>query len=211
MISGPRTSHTCAGRLFSIDGGNVASVEYSTVRKGMVIVGDGGQLFYVMDRDLKTPGNLPSKLKLKLRNLKTGFVNEVRVHPEDKVEQAYLETRAMQYLYKDVDGYVFMDNETFDQTTLSKDLAGDLMLYLKEGNSVKVVFHDEKPLSVELPQTVELEVTDTEPSVKGATAAAQYKPATLETGLKINVPAFIGIGEKIAIDTRDGSYLSRVK
>jgi elongation factor P len=189
----------------------VASIQYSEVRKGMVIVGEDRQLYYVMDRDLKTPGNLPSKLRLKLKNLKTGFVNDQRVHPEDKVEQAYLETRTMQYLYKDSDGYVFMDNETFDQTTLSKELAGDLMLYLKEGNSAKVVFHGDKPLSVELPQTVELEVVDTEPSVKGATAAAQYKPAVLETGLKISVPPFIGIGEKIAIDTRDGSYMSRVK
>jgi elongation factor P len=189
----------------------VASIEYSEVRKGMVIVGEGGQLFYCMDRDLKTPGNLPSKLKLRLKNLKTGFVNDVRVHPEDKVEQAYLETRTMQYLYKDTDGYVFMDNETYDQTTLSQELAGDLMLYLKEGNSVKVVFHDDKPLSVELPQTVELEVVETEPSVKGATAAAQYKPAIMETGLKITVPPFISIGEKIAIDTRTGEYLGRVK
>jgi elongation factor P len=196
---------------FSFFGGYVASIEYSTVRKGMVIIGENGQLFYVMDRDLKTPGNLPSKLRLKLRNLKTGFVNDVRVHPEDKVEQAFLDTRDMQYLYKDVDGYVFMDIETYDQTTLTQELAGDLMLYLKEGNNVKVVFHDEKPLSVELPATVELEVKDTEPSVKGATAAAQYKPAVLETGLKITVPPFIGIGEKIAIDTRTGEYLSRVK
>jgi elongation factor P len=177
----------------------------------MVIVGDGGQLFYCMDRDLKTPGNLPSKLKLRLKNLKTGFVNDVRVHPEDKVEQAFLETRTMQYLYKDSDGYVFMDNETFDQTTLSPVLAGDLMVYLKEGNSAKVTFHDDKPLTVELPQTVELEVVETEPSVKGATAAAQYKPAVMETGLKITVPPFISIGEKIAIDTRTGEYLSRVK
>ena len=127
------------------------------------------------------------------------------------MEQAYLETREMQYLYKDSDGFVFMDTETFDQTTLSKELAGDLMLYLKEGNNVKVVFHAEKPLSVELPATVELQVTDTEPSVKGATAAAQFKPATLETGLKITVPPFISIGEKIAIDTRTGEYISRVK
>jgi len=189
----------------------VASIEYSEVRKGMVIVGEGGQLLYCLDRDLKTPGNLPSKLKLKLKNLKTGFVNEVRVHPEDKVEQAYLDTRTMQYLYKDADGYVFMDNETFDQTTLSTELAGDLMLYIKEGNNVKVVFHGDKPLSVELPKTVELEVVDTEPSVKGATAAAQYKPAILETGLKITVPPFVAIGEKIAVDTEQGKYLSRVK
>src|SRR3954470_4892430 len=95
-------------------GGNMASILYSDVRKGMVIVGDDGQLYSVVDRELKTPGNLPSKLTLKLKNLKTGFVNERRVHPEDKVEQAYLEKRTMEYLYKDRDGYVFMDTETYD-------------------------------------------------------------------------------------------------
>src|SRR5580658_2476674 len=121
----------------------------------MVIVGEGGQLFYVMDRDLKTPGNLPSKLRLKLRNLKTGFVNDLRVHPEDKVEQAYLDTRDMQYLYQDGDGYVFMDKESFDQITLNKEWVGDLIQYLKENEDAKVTFHDEKPISLELPNTVE--------------------------------------------------------
>jgi elongation factor P len=189
----------------------VASIKYSEVRKGMVIIGDGGQLFYVVDRELKTPGNLPSKLTLRLKNIKTGFVNDTRVHPEDKVEQAYLDKRTLQYLYKDSDGYVFMDNETFDQTTLVADMVGDLPKYLKEGNNVQVVFHDGKALSLELPAQVELEVTDTEPAIKGATASAQYKPATLETGLVTKVPPFIGIGEKVVIDTETGAYLSRVK
>jgi elongation factor P len=189
----------------------VASIEYSEVRKGMVIVGEGSQLYYVVDRDLKTPGNLPSKLKLKLKNLKTGFVNELRVHPEDKVEQAYLEKREMQYLYKDADGYVFMDKESFDQVTLQPDLVEELMVYLKEGTDASVVFHDGKPLSMEPPATVELLVIDTEPSVKGATAAAQYKPALLETGAKVTVPPFVSKGEKVVVDTRTGEYLKRVK
>lgn len=188
----------------------MASIQFSEVRKGMVILFEG-QLCYCVERELKTPGNLPSKLRLKLKNLKTGLVNDHRVHPEDKVEQAYLDRREMQYLYKDADGYVFMDTESFDQDTLSPDMVEDLMPYLKEGNNVQMVFYDGKPLSLDLPATVELVVTETEPSVKGATAAAQYKPATLETGLKIQVPPFIGIGEKIAVDTREGKYLSRVK
>jgi elongation factor P len=188
----------------------VASIAYSEVRRGMIII-EEGQLYQVMDRDLKTPGNLPSKLRLKLRNVKTGFVNDKRVHPEDKVEQAYLDTRPMQYLYQDGDDFVFMDKETFDQIHLNKDWVGDQMLYLKENDDAKVTFHEGKPLSLELPNTVELKVTETDPALKGATAAAQYKPATLETGLKITVPPFVAIGDVLSIDTRTGEYLGRAK
>jgi elongation factor P len=179
----------------------------------MVIRRDDGQLYYCVDRELRTPGNLPSKLTLKLKNIKTGFVNEVRVHPEDKVEQAYLEKREMQYLYKDSDGYVFMDTETYDQVTLGEDMVGRMMLFLKEEAKIQVTFNDNKALSVELPGTVELTVTETEPALKGATAAAQYKPATLDTGLKITVPSFIEIGERIVVDTttEGGKYLRRAK
>jgi len=176
----------------------------------MIIIEDG-QLYQVIDRDLKTPGNLPSKLRLKIRNVKTGLVNDKRVHPEDKVEQAYLETRAMQYLYKEGDDFIFMDKETFDQIHLSKDWVGEQMLYLKENDDAKVVFHEDKPLSLELPNTVDLKVIETDPALKGATAAAQYKPATLETGLKISVPPFVSIGDMLSIDTRTGEYLSRSK
>lgn len=188
----------------------MASILYSSVRKGMVII-QNGELCYVVDRELRTPGNLPSKLTLKLKYLKTGNVNNERVHPEDKVEQAYLDKREMQYLYKDTDGYVFMDTETYDQVTLNEDMVGDQMIYLKEENKVSVTFHDGKALSVELPGTVELKVIETEPSLKGATAAAQYKPATLETGLKLQVPPFIEIGEMIQVDTAEGKYLGRSK
>ncbi len=189
----------------------MASIEYSQVRKGMVIVGEGGQLFAVVDRDLNTPGNWRAILQLKLKNLKTGAVLVNRVRPADKVEQAYLDKRPMQYIYQEGDGYVFMDNETFDQITLSKELVGEIMFYLKEGDNAQVTFYENKPLSLELPATVDLKVIETEPAVKGATAAAQYKPATLETGLKISVPPFVGIGEVISVDTRTGEYLSRAK
>jgi elongation factor P len=189
----------------------VASIEYSQVRKGMVIVGDDGQLYAVVDRDLNTPGNWRAILQLKLKNLKTGAVTSNRVRPADKVEQAYLDRRPMQYIYQEGDNYVFMDNETFDQIHLNKDLVGDLMYYLKEGDNAQVTFYEGKALSLDLPATVELKVIETEPSVKGATAAAQYKPATLETGLKLSVPPFINIGEVIQVDTRTGEYLSRAK
>jgi len=188
----------------------VASIEYSKVRKGMIII-EEGQLYAVVDRDLKTPGNLPSKLTLRIKNLKNGLVNDKRVHPEDRVEQAYLDKREMQYIYQDGDGFVFMDTETYDQITLGREWVGELMAYMKEGTKAQVVFHEGKPLSLELPPTVELQVTDTEPSLKGATANALYKPATLETGLKTTVPPFVSIGESIVIDTRTGEYLSRAK
>ena len=177
----------------------------------MILQADDGQLYYVVDYHLNTPGNWRAILQLKLKNLKTGSITMNRVRPEDKVEQAYLEKREMQYIYQDGDGYVFMDTASYDQTTLAKEWVGDLMLYMKEGYNAQVTFHEGKPLSIDLPATVDLHVTETEPALKGATAAAQFKPATLETGLKLAVPPFINIGEIIAVDTRTGEYLSRSK
>ena len=188
----------------------MASAKYIDVRKGQVII-DEGQLCAVVDREHITPGNWRAILNLKLKNLNTGSIAVKRVKPEDKVEVAYLERRKMQYLYQEGDGYVFMDNETFDQITLSKEWVGDQMLYMKENEEAQIIFYEGKPISLELPAMVELVVKETEPAVKGATAAAQYKPAILETGLKVTVPPFISIGEKIQVDTRSGEYLSRAK
>jgi elongation factor P len=188
----------------------VASMEYVDVRKGMVIVGDDGQLYQCLDRDLNTPGNWRAILQLKLRNLKTGSIAQTRVRPQDKVEVAYLDKREMQYLYKDGTDFVFMDQESFEQHPLSAELVGeDMVGFLKENDTVMVTQYEGKALSVELPPTVTLKVIETEPAVKGATAAAQYKPATLETGKKITVPPFINIGEEIVIDTSTGKYLRR--
>ncbi len=188
----------------------MASTKYIDVRKGQVIVGEGGQLFTVVDREHITPGNWRAILNLKLKNLKTGSVAVNRVKPDDKVEVAYLDRRNMQYLYAEGDGYVFMDNDTYDQLTLGKEWVGDQMKFLKENENVQVIQYDGKPISLDLPKTVELKVIDTEPSVKGATAAAQYKPATLETGAKITVPPFISIGDVIQVDTEEEKYLGRV-
>jgi len=189
----------------------VASAKFIDVRKGQVIVGEDGQLYAVVDREHITPGNWRAILNLKLRNLNTGSIAVSRVKPEDKVEVAYLERRKMQYLYQEGDGYVFMDNETFDQITLTREWVGDQMLYMKENEEAQIIFYEGKPISLELPAMVELVVKETEPAVKGATAAAQYKPAILETGLKVTVPPFISIGEKVQVDTRSGEYLSRAK
>jgi len=189
----------------------VASINYSQVRKGMVILGEDGQLYAVVDRDLNTPGNWRAILNLKLKNLKTGAVTPKRFRPDDKVELAYLDKREMQYLYQEGEEYVFMDLENYDQIHLNRELVGEQIQYLKENDNAQVTFYDGKPISIELPATVTLKVVETEPSVKGATAAAQFKPATLETGLKITVPPFVNIGELIQVDTRSGEYLSRAK
>ncbi len=189
----------------------MASIKNIDLRKGQVIVGEGGQLYSVIDRDLNTPGNWRAILQLKLKNLKTGAITQNRVKPDDKVELAFLDRRQMQYLYAEGDGYVFMDNETYDQITLGKEWVGEQMLYLKENDNVQLVFFEGRPISLDLPATVELKVVQTEPSVKGATAAAQYKPAILETGLKISVPPFVNQGDVIQVDTRTGEYLARAK
>ena len=189
----------------------MASTKFIDVRKGQVIVGEDGQLYAVVDREHITPGNWRAILNLKLKNLNTGSTAVNRVKPEDKVEVAYLERRKMQYLYQEGDDYIFMDQETFDQLPLSKEWVGDQMLYLKENDEAQVIMYEGKPISLELQAMVELVVKETEPAVKGATAAAQYKPAILETGLKVTVPPFISIGERIQVETRTGEYLSRAK
>ena len=189
----------------------MASIEYVYVRKGMVLVGDDGQLYQCLDRDLNTPGNWRAILQLKLKNLKTGSITMNRVRPQDKVEVAYLEKKDFQYLYQEGNDYVFMDTETYDQAPLPKGLLGDQMKYLKENDVVKLTMYEGKPLDLELPATVEHKVVETEPSMKGQTAQAQYKPATTETGLKVTVPPFISVGDVIQIDTRSGEYLGRAK
>lgn len=190
----------------------MASVKMIDVRRGMVL-NMNGQLMYCLDRDLNTPGNWRAILYLKLKNLKTGAITDERVHPDDKVDVVFLETKDFIYSYKDGNDYVFMDKETYEPVTLSGDMVGDMMIFLRENDDVKITFYDGKPLSMELPQTVTLKVIETEPTIKGATAAAQTKPAKLETGLVVQVPSFITAGESIVIDTTDGKgkYLRRAK
>ena len=180
------------------------------IRRGMVL-NMNGQLWHCLERDLNTPGNWRAILYLKLKNMTTGSITQERVHPDDKVDVVYLDTKDYSYSYKDGEDFVFVDKESFEPITLNGDMVGDMMKYLRENDDVKITFHDGKALSMELPQTVVLKVTETEPGIKGATAAAQTKAATLETGIVIQVPSFITQGELIEVQTEDGKYLRRAK
>ena len=189
----------------------MAAIKNIDIRKGMVYVDENGQLLQCLDRDLNTPGNWRAILQLKVRNLKTGSITQNRVRPDDKVELAYLETREMQYSYREGENLILMDTETFEQTAMPAEFIGNSVGFLRENDLVRVVVYEGKPMSVELPSSVELKIIETEPSIKGATAAAQYKAATVETGMKIDVPSFINVGDVIEIDTAEGKYLRRSK
>ncbi|QNN25527.1 elongation factor P [Planctomycetales bacterium ZRK34] len=168
-----------------------------------------GTLFIITQFTHVTPGNLRAFVQVKLRNVITGLSIEKRLRAGEEIEQVNLDKRAMQYLYADGGGYVFMDNETYDQITLHTELLGDAMMYLKPNTDITVLVHDGRPVAIDLPNVVDLEVTETSPQPKGSTATNQLKEATLETGLNTRVPQFITIGEVIRVSTADGSYVSR--
>ncbi|KRN75437.1 hypothetical protein IV73_GL000603 [Weissella kandleri] len=156
------------------------------------------------------PGKGAAFVRSKLKNLRTGAVNEVTFRPGDKFETANIETMAMQYSYADGDNRVFMNMETYDQIAIPVDRIEDEMKFLLEGADVKVTYYDSELLGVEVPKTVELTVTETQPGIKGATANGGGKPATMETGLVITVPDFINAGDKLIVNTDNGgSYSSR--
>jgi elongation factor P len=188
----------------------VAATKMIDIRRGMVLNMDG-TLFYCLDRDLNTPGNWRAILYLKLKNMTTGAITDERVHPDHKVDVVYLDTKDYTYSYQDGSDFVFVDAETFEPVTLSGDMVGHMMKYMRENDPCKITFYDGKALSMELPQTVTLKIVETEPGIKGATAAAQTKRAVLETGLEIQVPSFIAEGELVVIQTEDGKYLKRAK
>jgi elongation factor P len=188
----------------------MAATKMIDIRRGMVLNMDG-TLFYCLDRDLNTPGNWRAILYLKLKNMTTGAITDERVHPDHKVDVVYLDTKDYTYSYQDGEDFVFVDAETFEPVTLSGDMVGHMMKYMRENDPCKITFYDGKALSMELPQTVTLKITETEPGIKGATAAAQTKRAVLETGLEIQVPSFIAEGELVVIQTEDGKYLKRAK
>ncbi len=175
---------------------------------GMAIKMDG-KLFLITETEHRTPGNLRAFVQIKIRDLKSGSLIEKRLRSGEDVEQVDLDRRQMEYLYDQGGKSVFMDLESYDQVELSKEVVGDLALFVLPNTQMIVLWCDGKPISVELPLTVTLEVTDTPPGIKGATATNQLKEATCETGLKTRVPPFITIGEKIIISTADGSYRSR--
>jgi elongation factor P len=184
-------------------------ISATEIRAGMIIL-HNGELHRAHSVVHKTPGNLRGFVQAKLRNLKTGSMNEHRFRSEDRVEKASLDTHEMQYLYSDGEGHHFMNQETFDQVRLDDEIVGDAMKYLLPETVIAVDFYDGNPVSVELPTTVTLRITETDPGMKGATASASYKPAKLETGLTVMIPQFIEAGTVVRIDTRDDSYQERV-
>jgi elongation factor P len=178
------------------------------MRPGMVIKFNN-DLFSVFSVFHRTPGNLRGFVQAKMRNLRSGTMIEHRFSSEDKVERAALEERKMEYLYDDGEFYYFMNTENYEQMHLMKDLLGDAVNYLVAQLPVTVEFYEGKPISVELPPTVDLTVVETEPGLKGASVSNVTKPAKTETGLVVQVPPFINEGEKIKVDTSEGAYLSR--
>ena len=180
----------------------------SDIRRGQSVIIDG-KLYVVTNADHNTPGNLRAKVQFKLRDVAKGTILDKRVGATDDIETATLDRRQVEYLYSDNEGHVIMDLETYDQNTIPKEVFGNDILYLKPNTQLNAMFHEGKIVSYELPKTVDLQVTETAPGIKGATATNQMKEAILETGLATRVPPFIEIGEIIRISTDGGNYLSR--
>jgi elongation factor P len=170
-----------------------------------------GDLYRVTAINHLTPGNKRGFMQTKMKNLKTGIGTEKKFRSEDRLEQAMLDSRAMQYLYAEGDLHTFMDTQNYEQTSLPAEEIGDLLQYLLPNQVVEIQFYDGRPVGISLPSTVELEVVETEPSFKGATASASYKPAKLETGVTVQVPPFIQVGDKVRVDSSEGTYLERIK
>ena len=178
------------------------------LRPGMVIKFNN-DLFSIFSVNHRTPGNLRGFVQAKMRNLRSGTMIEHRFSSEDKVERAILDEHEMEYLYDDGEYYYFMNSENYEQMHLTKDILGDAVDYLIPNLKVKVEFYEGKPMSVELPPTVDLTVVETEPGLKGATVSNVTKPAKMETGLVVQVPPFITEGEKIRVNTAEGTYQER--
>ena len=168
-----------------------------------------GNLFRVLDVMHVTPGNLRGFVRVKMRNIRNGTLADQKLRSEDSVERATLDERQMQYLYHEGEDYHFMDTSSYEQIHISSEALGDSVNYLKPEMTIQVEFYGEEPVGIELPQAVDLKVTDTAPGIKGATASAQVKPATLETGLVVQVPPFVNEGDKIRVSTETGEYQSR--
>ena len=185
---------------------------YSTAefKKGLKIEIDGVP-YTIVDFQHVKPGKGGAFVRTKLKNLLNGRVVDQTFRSGEKVEKPDLVERDMQYLYRDGDSFCMMDNETYEQIMLTEAQVGESRLYLTENLDIKILFFNQEPIGVDVPLFVELEVAETEPGVKGDTAAGGTKPATLESGVTVQVPLFINEGDRIKVDTRTGTYIERVK
>jgi len=182
----------------------------SEVKNGNILRFNG-ELIQVEELIHRTPGNLRAFYQARMRNIKTGKLVEYRFRTDEEVTICRVETGDYQYLYEDGDFLVVMDNTSFEQYNIPRALFGDAVKFLKEGMNVIIAFESEEPIMASTPQNVELEITYTEPAVKGDTSTSAMKYATVETGVEIKVPLFINQGDKVKVDTRTGDYIERVK
>lgn len=185
-------------------------IQATQLRPGMIIIYEG-DLYRVTGIHHLTPGNKRGFMQTKMKNLKSGIGTEKKFRSEDRLEQATLDTRKMQYLYAEGDLHTFMDTDNYEQMSLHADEIGDLLNYLLSNQVVEMEFFDGRPVGISPPSTVDLKVVETEPSLKGATASASYKPAKLETGVTVQVPPFVQVGDRVRVDPSEGTYLERIK
>ena len=186
----------------------MSSIQATRLRKGMLIKMDAG-LYRVLDLNHSTPGNKRGHVQCRLRDIRSNRLSDYKFRSEDDVERAMLDEHEMQFLYREGELFFFMNTGNYEQVHLSQEVLGDSALYLLPESLINVEFYETEPVGIHLPLTVDLTVKDTVPGIKGATAAAQVKPATLETGLVVTVPSFVNPGYKVRINTETGEYLSR--
>jgi elongation factor P len=186
-----------------------SSIQATRLRKGMLIK-VGNDLFRILELHHLTPGNKRAHIQCRMRNIRSLTLADTKFRAEEDIERATLDEREMQYLYSDGNHYYFMDTSSFEQIHISEEALGDSKYYLIPDSVIRVEFYDVEPVGIELPPTVDLVVKETVPGIKGATASAQVKPATLETGLVVQVPPFVNEGDKIRVNTETGEYQSRV-
>jgi elongation factor P len=185
-------------------------VKATQLRPGMIIQHEG-ELYAIFSVDHRTPGNKRGAMQTRMRNLRTGSIVDYKFRAEDSVERAIVDEIDYEYLYSDTEGHHFMNTESFEQMALGRDILGDAVDYLTPNLAVKLEFYDSKPIGVQIPDIVDLAVVETEPGIQKATASSVMKPAKLETGLTIQVPPFINVGDKVRVDTSEGRYVQRAQ
>jgi elongation factor P len=184
-------------------------IDVNDLRKGVTFEYDG-QIFKVLEYSHNKPGRGNATIRTKLRNLKTGSTVDRTFQSGDRVQDIRLDHHQVTYLYRDGDLFYFMDTETYEQPALTAETLGDNVNYLKEGQAAKLTFYEDEAIEIELPSAVDLEIVESEAGVRGDTATGANKLVTTETGLKVQVPLFVNVGDVIRVDTRSGDYLTRV-
>ena len=185
-------------------------IDGSSVRAGMVVEYEN-KLWVVASHEIRTPGNLRSFNQVEFKDIKSGVKKNIRLRPDEAIERVTLDQRDFQFLFREGNTLTFMDQESYDQITMEADFLGDRAAFLQDEMIVKVELHDGKPLGVQLPKQITLEIVEADPVVKGQTASSSYKPAKLENGVRVMVPPFITTGEKIVVNTNELTYIERAK